>query len=855
MSNQIVPKVVIFGAGITGLTAAHELIERGWDVTVVEKEIDPLNVDECAIGGLAKTQWSVYQATGARTRPVEARPMVPTVRLRLDRESTHAHLRTARGKVKVDEDTPVADLPGRLSARKESELEEALHTVLDVGSQLYLARVATRLRSICPGAPVLIINFFSCANSFVTFLLRAYLEALGGGKVTIPDLPDPSLPNGVWQVETNLHDKGENGDLPRDPGDFSGIIPGEHGFRFFPALYRHVFDTLRRIPVRGEGQNFGDVYRTVYDNLVPTEANWLAVDDSGLRPGSTTAKRHGVVRFPRRLRKSMREMLDAMDDMQTELGYTERDLELLKLRLLKYMTSCLPRRNEQYESMSWSDFMGMSDLSDACKQDMQRAPQLLAAMTAEDSDARTQGNLATQLMLDPINADERVDSTLNAPTSVAWFAPWKDYLLSQGVRFIPGALVGFNGEPITGTDPTTPKVIRPKMDDGDRSFNSARARIDLADYYVLALPVQAWSDKKSGLVKSWEEARTAVAGEPNDHVDRLSKWINKHVESKVAGSNNSGLYKDLTGIQFYFDSDDLARSGHTLLMDSPWRLCAISQASFWNRRRESFDCYRGIVSVDIGSLANGSKLIKTPDGQVPGEFKSFNETPRTDVPWSAWRQVYQGYSDFSKGIPAAPPYSMYRLDEYIKYGPENELPPRNLAPFLINGINEWDCRAGWDKPIGEEPDSSLAEEDSCARYQLMPRYSLTEGDDKAPRKAPPAGPRWVMAGTFMQTWTRATTMESANESARHAVNTLLDDATRRFSRMAQPCRIWNPEEYEHPDLRIFRELDEKLYGPGGSAALPHMFDILELDSIPDTLLETKSLTEIMARMVDKGSRQ
>src|SRR5271155_1166087 len=38
--------------------------------------------------------------------------------------------------------------------------------------------------------------------------------------------------------------------------------PGEHGFRFFPGFYKHVIDTMRRIP------SFDG--RMVADHLVPT---------------------------------------------------------------------------------------------------------------------------------------------------------------------------------------------------------------------------------------------------------------------------------------------------------------------------------------------------------------------------------------------------------------------------------------------------------------------------------------------------------------------------------------------------------------------------------------------------------
>ena len=48
------------------------------------------------------------------------------------------------------------------------------------------------------------------------------------------------------------------------PGSGTGgrpDLPGEHGFRFFPSFYRHLPDTLRRIP-------FGRNPNGVADNLV-----------------------------------------------------------------------------------------------------------------------------------------------------------------------------------------------------------------------------------------------------------------------------------------------------------------------------------------------------------------------------------------------------------------------------------------------------------------------------------------------------------------------------------------------------------------------------------------------------------
>src|ERR1051325_10232374 len=49
------------------------------------------------------------------------------------------------------------------------------------------------------------------------------------------------------------------------PGSATGgraDLPAEHGFRFFPAFYQHIPDTMRRIPAGG---------RSVFEHLVGAE--------------------------------------------------------------------------------------------------------------------------------------------------------------------------------------------------------------------------------------------------------------------------------------------------------------------------------------------------------------------------------------------------------------------------------------------------------------------------------------------------------------------------------------------------------------------------------------------------------
>src|SRR4051795_4502866 len=47
----------------------------------------------------------------------------------------------------------------------------------------------------------------------------------------------------------SVPDSGVNGRMP---------LPGEHGFRFFPGFYKHVTDTMRRIPFGAGGTSCAD---------------------------------------------------------------------------------------------------------------------------------------------------------------------------------------------------------------------------------------------------------------------------------------------------------------------------------------------------------------------------------------------------------------------------------------------------------------------------------------------------------------------------------------------------------------------------------------------------------------------
>jgi len=127
---------------------------------------------------------------------------------------------------------------------------------------------------------------------------------------------------------------------------------------------------------------------------------------------------------------------------------------------------------------------------------------------------------------------------------------------------------------------------------------------------------------------------------------------------------------------------------------------------------------------------------------------------------------------------------------------------RNWSPLLVSIPGKWKQRPGELEPTNPNV---------AQKRNSFGKYAITAG--------------YVCAGTHMKTYTRLTTMEAANESARHAVNAILKDAL--GDGYATPCTIWPIEEREPRDFAFLRELDKRLYEKG----LDHFIEILDADEL------------------------
>src|SRR5581483_2425258 len=161
--------------------------------------------------------------------------------------------------------------------------------------------------------------------------------------------------------------------------------PGEHGFRFFPGFYRHVIDSMRRIPA-GDG-------RYVADALVATSRVGVARADRPLF--------ELPARFPRTPGDAATVLQDLLLAFTPMIGLTPEDLAFFGARVWQILTSCAERRLAEYELIDWWTFIDAGNRSGGYQTVLAQAnTRSLIAAQAKRASARTVGDMFIQLALD-----------------------------------------------------------------------------------------------------------------------------------------------------------------------------------------------------------------------------------------------------------------------------------------------------------------------------------------------------------------------------------------------------------------------------------------------------------------------
>jgi uncharacterized protein with NAD-binding domain and iron-sulfur cluster len=316
-------------------------------------------------------------------------------------------------------------------------------------------------------------------------------------------------------------------------------LPGEHGFRFFPSFYRHVIDTMSRIPT-ADG-SVGDRLRQSEQMGMAEMGNFYVFE-----------------RHPPQDVKEIESLTETIRTLFSKTDIPEADVARLAHAMLRFTFSCDERRREKFENVSFWDFVGGNQCSPA----MQRyisTPRFMVAMDPKNGSARTIAMKGIQIMADFGRNGSRTDAALDGPSTDRWLTSWIDELVKQGVRFHYGKTITslqISGKRITGVTV------------GGDTIG--------ADHYVLSVPL----DRVQSLITN-----DLVAAEPSfDGVRQLK-----------------GATSWMVGAQFYFSEELAICRGHVAYPSAPWALSSVSQRNFWQDRMTGFGdgAVKDILSVDI----------------------------------------------------------------------------------------------------------------------------------------------------------------------------------------------------------------------------------------------------------------
>ncbi|MGP3924703.1 hydroxysqualene dehydroxylase [Streptomyces sp. 8N616] len=223
----------------------------------------------------------------------------------------------------------------------------------------------------------------------------------------------------------------------------------------------------------------------------------------------------------------------------------------------------------------------------------------------------------------------------------------------------------------------------------------------------------------------------------------------------------------MVGVQFYLRKRTPLVHGHVNCLDSPWSVTAIGQAQFWDVRDFPADYGDGRAADCLSTIIS--------EWDKPGILygKTARECTREEVVAELWAQ----------------------LKDAVGTGGEAVLKDED--------------RLGW---FMDPAVTGLGGPDPRNREQLLIHPTGTLYNRPT---AKTAVPNFFLAGDYVKTDVDLATMEGANESARLAVNALLDaDASD-----AERCRIW--PLYQPPEMEPLKRVDEVRYRLG----LPNTFDL------------------------------
>ncbi|HEY5453240.1 MAG TPA: FAD-dependent oxidoreductase [Polyangia bacterium] len=409
------------------------------------------------------------------------------------------------------------------------------------------------------------------------------------------------------------------------------LLPGEHGFRFFPGFYRHIIDTMARIPHRG---------RTVADNLVDTTQVHIA--RFGKRPVYYPA------RFPQTPTEVMTAIHFVIGLLTAELDVPAHETAYFVEKMFQILTSCDQRRLDEYEQVGWYEFVDAGTRSAGYRDFFANGfTRSLVAAKAQRASTRTIGNIFIQMVLSAITPPKTADRLLNGPTSDVWISPWFEHLAQQGVAYHQDAQV-------VGLEFKHGRIRAARIARYGREF-----RVE-GDYFIAALPVERLAEMVTAEM---------VSADPSlRHLSELSQqveWMN--------------------GIMFYLTEDRPLVHGHSIFMDTPWALTSVSQPQFWpdyDISQYGDGKVRGILSVCIS------------DWDVKGlNGKKADECTREEIKDEVWEELKRSVNVGGEEVLRDDMLHYWFLDPAIlDTDPTVPGHETNAEPLLVNYVDTWKLR-------------------------------------------------------------------------------------------------------------------------------------------------------------------
>jgi hypothetical protein len=735
-------QVIVVGAGVAGLTAAHELSERDFDVHVIERRLN--------VGGKALSR-RVRIAAGGDSLPAEHGfrffpgwyQHLPNT---LSRISTTGKRRDPEREPNVL-DSLVTIHENKMHWSNRAAVPVPMHLPRNVGEAESLATLFAELGKL-DLAPAELGFFFMRLGQFLVMpeaQRRAKLQ-----KIT------------WWEyLEANTKSRA-----------FKDLICATTRTMVAAKATEASAYTICRLAIRTLADAVGSVDR-VLDG--PTSEKWLDIwrqklvtdgvtfhhgweledivfDARGERRIERLCYTHvasaNLARLRRLLAPLAQDFLKIVEEERQGKGGTPQAVSLRE-RFEANWRSFLALKEELESSLSPQLQENLAELTSwlaVTKPLLERCAELRKSVgLLELTDTREQRHRVSCRLVAALIRKSRRDAENGAP-EIAYEASVRKFLDKCAAQLPkqPNDMLRRLDEARALFDPYFVQWREDDLRKAARELDIAAKPPEVADFYVMALPVEqmAYHVNRSVMLTTHDPGLARIVQLAN-HTD----WM--------------------AGIQFYLCEDADLGQGHMIFMDSEWALTAIEQVQFWRGVGGVPRNVKAIVSVDIsawdrrGRFVNKEAFNCTDDEIAHEVWAELKASVRSERGQHLLHDGMLIGGKLSKGSSFVLDESIAELYDRRKQGAYERA--RSVRPSVTRD------RPGSDMAIPYVYGPRL-------RFNVEPLLINRIGSHDLRPEAKTKIENMFLASDYVLTETDLACMEGANEAARRAVNALLDQA-------------------------------------------------------------------------------